>query len=182
MDISQLPFERVHQEIDALFRRDADVFGEDLAAYRGHVQRVAGLIGLQFPVGVETCRPVAVAVYFHDSAVWYDQTWDYLPQSRRRALAELRPEEQGFSSVVDAMIDEHHRIRRARHPHPLVEAMRRADAADITGIPALARVRRDEYGQLLTRYPRAGFHRVLLRAWRRGVRESVFRPAPMLKF
>jgi hypothetical protein len=81
------------------------------------------------------------------------------------------------------MIDEHHRIRRARHPHPLVEAFRRADLTDVTGglVPAPG-VPRAGYGGLLAEYPARGFRPMLLRAFGRGLRESPRHPAPMLKF
>jgi hypothetical protein len=84
--------------------------------------------------------------------------------------------------VVDAMIDEHHRVRRARHPHPLVEAMRRADAAEVYRAVLPPDVRRQDYRELLRRFPDAGFHRMLLRAFARGVRQNPLKPAPMLRF
>ncbi|OHU64979.1 hypothetical protein [Mycobacteroides chelonae] len=173
---------QAHLAVDALFQRDSAVFGEDLSVYRGHVQRIVGLIDLQTPIDAETARPVAVAAFFHDAAIWYDRNWDYLPQSRERALAELDGDEQQFAPLVDAMINEHHRIRRARYPHPLVEAMRRADAVDVFRIPALARTRGEDYRKLLTRFPDNGFHRTLIRAFAHGMRENPFRPAPMVKF
>ncbi|WP_156920428.1 hypothetical protein [Segniliparus rugosus] len=174
--------ELAHREVDELFQRDAEVFGEDLATYRGHVQRVVGLIDLQVPLDEETARPVAVAAYFHDSAIWFDNTWDYLLLSRRRALAELREEERGFAPLVDAMIDEHHRVRPARHPHPLVEAMRRADSSDVFRLRAFSNVRREDYRRLLSRFPDVGLHRALARAFARGLRENPSRPLPMVKF
>ncbi|WP_100470731.1 hypothetical protein [Mycobacteroides abscessus] len=173
---------QAHLAVDALFQRDAEVFGDDLSVYRGHVQRIVGLINFQTPLTAETARPVAVAAFFHDAAIWYDRNWDYLPQSRERALTELNGAEQQFAPLVDAMINEHHRIRRARHPHPLVEAMRRADAVDVFRIPALARTSREDYRKLLNQFPDNGFHRSLMRAFTQGIRENPLRPAPMVKF
>lgn len=73
----------------------------------------------------EWVEPVAVASYYHDAAIWFEHTWDYLPGSESLAAQELsRTGHEGDAALVTAMIDEHHRVRPARNPHP----PRRGDA------------------------------------------------------
>lgn len=122
-----------------MFAKNSDVFGTDVAPYRHHVHRVVGLVCRQVDVEPKHIRPLAVAAFFHDAAIWFDQTWDYLPRSAKRAVAELADDEAEHAELVTAMIYEHHRVRKARHRHPLVEAFRLADRADVfaplVGVP-----------------------------------------------
>ncbi|NOX28614.1 MAG: hypothetical protein GXP35_00965 [Actinobacteria bacterium] len=172
-----------HTAANKLFDQHESIFGRDLLPYRHHVHRVLGLVSLQVEVEPQLVRPLGVAAFFHDASIWFDQTWDYLPGSIERAIAELGPDEQEHAGLVTALVDEHHRIRKARHPHPLVEAFRRADMADIysplVGAPG---VRRSEYRKLVDEYPYKGFRRMLAKAFGRGLRESPLRPMPMVKF
>ena len=60
----------------------------------------------------EWVEPVAVASYYHDAAIWFEHTWDYLPDSESLAAQELsRTGHEGDAALVTAMIDEHHRVR-----------------------------------------------------------------------
>jgi len=174
--------EVAHQVADELFDRHGPIFGPELPIYRGHVHRVIGLAGRQVEVPAEQAGVLGLAVFFHDAGIWFDGTWDYLPPSTRRAVAALEPADRGHAELVAAIIDEHHRVRRARHPGPLVEAVRRGDLTDITGglIPAPG-VPRADYRALVAEYPARGFRPMLLRAFGRGLRESPRHPAPMIK-
>ena len=72
-----------------LFTEHAATFGRELDTYRGHVHRVIGLINMQGAITDDLAVPVGVAAFYHDAAIWFDNTWDYLPQSAQRAVAEL---------------------------------------------------------------------------------------------
>ncbi|MDT7588131.1 MAG: hypothetical protein QOE32_5681 [Pseudonocardiales bacterium] len=173
---------RAHDTADQLFERHASVFGPDLPVYRGHVHRVIGVVGLQCDVPADVAVPLGVAGFFHDAGIWFDGTWDYLPPSVRRAAAELGEADQPHAELVSSLISEHHRLRRARHDDPLVEAFRRADLTDVSAglIPAPG-VSRDRYRELTSVYPANGFRPMLLKAFGRGLREAPLRPAPMIK-
>lgn len=172
----------MHARIEEFFDRDAAVFGRDLQPYRGHVHRVAEITARQVNVGDEWVEPLAVAAYYHDAAIWFDHTWDYLPGSADRAARQLHADGcDDRAAVVTAMIEEHHRLRSARHPHPLVEAMRRADAADVYRVGFPKPVTRADYRALLERYPDARLHGMLARGFLLGLREHRFNPMPMIK-
>lgn len=174
--------ELAHQRVDALFERHRTVFNADFDTYRGHVQRVLGLTALQVPLTPELVEPVCIAAFYHDAGIWFDHTGDYLPISAQRAGAALEHADCGeYAALVTAMIDEHHRLRRAHHPHPLVEAMRRSDPADIFRMVMPPGVDRRDYLLLRRRYPSAGLHAMLGRAFLRGLRESPGKPLPMVK-
>ena len=175
--------EHAHRIADELFERHGPVFGADQPVYRGHVHRVIGLVGLQVEVPPGLAGALGLAVFFHDAGIWFDHTWDYLPPSTRRAVAALAPADRGHADLVTAIIGEHHRLRHATHPAPVVEAVRRADLTDITaGLVPAPGVRRADYRALAGTYPARGFRPMLLRAFGRGLRESPRHPAPMLKW
>jgi hypothetical protein len=173
---------RAHQVADELFDRHGAVFGTELPVYRGHVHRVVGLVELQVEVRAELTGVLGLAAFFHDAGIWFDGTWDYLPPSIRRATGALERGDRAHTDLVAAIIGEHHRLRRARHPGPLVEAVRRADLTDITAgaVPAPG-VSRAAYRALVAEYPARGFRPMLLRAFGRGLREAPRHPAPMIK-
>ncbi len=174
--------EIAHGAADRLVDSYSEVFGTDLVPYRGHVHRVIGLVGLQTEIPQELAEPLGVAAFCHDAAIWFEGTWDYLAKSIELALSQLGPDHEQHADVVTAMIDEHHRIRKARHDHELVEAFRKADRYDIFwGLAPAKGVTRSAFRELRTTYPDAGFRRMLLRAFRSGLRENPRRPLPMIK-
>lgn len=177
------PIERAHEVADALFEKNTAVFGANLPTYRGHVHRVIGLVGLQTDVTAETAEALGVAGFFHDAGIWFDGAWDYLPPSAARAVEELGGPAAQHAGLVEAMITEHHRIRRARHDDPLVEAFRRADLTDVcAGLIKVPHARRSDYRALTRTYPARGFRPMLVKAFAAGIRQSPLRPAPMIKF
>jgi hypothetical protein len=171
-----------HDAADVLFAENRAVFGDDLGPYSGHVHRVIGLVSLLVDIPPELARPLGVAAFFHDAAIWFDETWDYLPRSVERAEAELTDAEGEHRELVAAMINEHHRFRTAHHDAPIVEAFRRADLGDISfGRIRPAGITRGDYLALTATYPAKGLRPMLLRALGRGLKENPFRPASMLK-
>lgn len=174
--------ERAHAVADNLFEANAAVFGGDLATYRGHVHRVIGIVGLQCDVPAAVAGPLGLAAFFHDAGIWFDGTWDYLGPSVRRAVAALDKSDEPYSGLVSSLINEHHRLRRAHHDDPLVEAFRRADLTDVTAGLIAPGVSRTRYQALVAEYPADGFRPMLFRAFGRGLRESPLHPAPMVKF
>lgn len=174
---------RAHEVADQLFDRHADVFGPNRPTYRGHVHRVIGLVGLQTPVTDANAQALGVAAFFHDAGIWFDGTWDYLPPSARRAVEELGGPGAEQADLVAAMITEHHRLRRARHEDPLVEAFRRADLTDVSaGLIGLPGAKRKDYRALSAQYSSRGFRPMLVKAFGRGIKERPLHPLPMLKF
>jgi hypothetical protein len=173
---------RAHDVADDLFERHREVFGDELETYRGHVHRVIGLVGLQTEVAEPVAGALGLAAFFHDSAIWFDGTWDYLPPSVQRATAELPESDREHAPLVAALIEEHHRLRPARHADPLVEAFRRADLTDVSAslVPSPG-VTRAQYRELVGRYGADGFRPMLLRAFGRGLREAPLRPLPMMR-
>jgi hypothetical protein len=172
-----------HERADELFAKHGSVFGPDLTRYRGHVHRVIGLVGLQQQIPADAVHAFGTAAFFHDAAIWFDGTLDYLEPSASRAVAELGGAEHPQAGLVSALITEHHRLRTARHPDPLVEAMRRADLTDVcAGLIPVPGAGRKQYRQLVRKYPLVGFHPMMLRAVGRNARAHPLRPAPFLKF
>jgi hypothetical protein len=181
--VSDTALTRAHEVADELFDEHVEVFGDDLPVYRGHVHRVIGLTGGQRPVDPGLAGVLGIAAFFHDAAIWFDHTWDYLEPSADRAAAAVPDADRQHTALVRALVTEHHRLRRARHDHPLVEAFRRADLTDVTaGLIGCPGVPRAGYRALAAEYPARGFRPLLLGAFGRGLREAPLRPAPMIKF
>lgn len=170
-----------HDKADELFARHEAVFGTDLPVYRGHVHRVIGLVDAQCDVPEGLAAPLGIAAFYHDAGIWFDGTWDYLPPSARRAVADLP--DPGHAELVEALINEHHRMRKARHDDPLVEAFRRADLTDVSnGLIGCPGVPRSRFKELATEYPAKGFRPMLMRAFGNGLKEAPLHPVPMMKF
>ena len=139
--------------------------GAAFPGYRNHCQRMAAFTLALFPAATaDDRRKIAIAACFHDLGIWSDGTIDYLPPSSRRARDHLAA--QGLSAwttEVEFMIDEHHKLRAFKDPAwPLVEAFRKADLVDVSlglikfGIPG------DTVRALKTAYPNEGFHKTLM--------------------
>ncbi|WP_051341401.1 hypothetical protein [Pseudonocardia spinosispora] len=174
---------RAHETADELFERHATVFGDELPIYRGHVHRVIGVVGLQCDVPADIAAPLGIAAFFHDAGIWFDGTWDYLPPSARRATEELGESDAQHAELVSSLITEHHRMRKARHDDPLVEAFRRADLTDVSaGLIGAPGASRAQFKELVAQYPDKGFRPMLMRAFGRGLKESPVNPVPMMKF
>jgi hypothetical protein len=181
--VTSTTLDATHARAEELFAEHGSVFGDDLARYRGHVHRVIGLVGLQQQIPAESVNVVGTAAFFHDAAIWFDSTLDYLEPSAARAVAELGGADHPQAGLVSALITEHHRLRRARHTDPLVEALRRADLTDVcAGFIPVPGAGRKQYRALVRTYPMGGFHPMLVRALGRAVRENPRRPVPFLKF
>lgn len=162
----------------------ASDLGADLPAYRNHVCRVlnyfAALTDAQGPLP----EAVLIAAAFHDIGIWTDQTFDYLQPSVRRAKAYLA--ERGLTHLeaeVEAVIVEHHKIRRYRAAHAAsVEAYRQADLVDVSlglirfGIPA------SFIRSVQAAFPNAGFHQHLLALTARQLCRTPLRPLPMMRW
>jgi hypothetical protein len=181
--MTRTTLDAAHDRAEDLFATHAAVFGDDLARYRGHVHRVIGLVGLQQQIPADVVDAFGTAAFFHDAAIWFDSTLDYLEPSAARAVAELGGADHPQADLVSALITEHHRLRTARHPDSLVEALRRADLTDAcAGFIPVPGAGRKQYKALVRDYPMVGFHRMLVRALGRAVRENPRRPVPFLKF
>ncbi|MDP3859705.1 MAG: hypothetical protein Q8Q73_18250 [Stagnimonas sp.] len=173
------------RQLEELLQAHAPALGADFTAYRNHCYRVLNLAAsLLATDDAETLEKLAIAVAFHDLGIWTDRTFDYLPPSEQRAqvwLAQAGLER--WSEEITLMIREHHKLRRYRtEPSVLVEAMRKADWADVSlgllrfGLP------RAYLRELSAAFPNAGFHRRLVQLSLRRLLSHPWSPLPMLRF
>lgn len=175
-----LTFPRTEQIIQSF----ASDLGADLPAYRNHVCRAlnyfAALTEPQGPLP----EAVLIAAAFHDIGIWTDQTFDYLQPSVRRAKAYLAEHSlTHLEAEVEAVIMEHHQIRRYRARYAAnVEAYRQADLVDVSlglirfGLPA------SFIRAVQAAFPNAGFHKRLLALTARQLCRTPLRPLPMMRW
>ncbi|MCP5265367.1 MAG: HD domain-containing protein [Burkholderiaceae bacterium] len=155
--------------------------GRDYVAYRNHVYRVLNLFGAIAGTRGHASDTVQVAAAFHDIGIWTHHTFDYLEPSVEEARAFIATSScECALPVLEAMIRDHHKIRRIADPALAdAEAFRRADLVDLS----LGLVRFGVPGEFVrairTRFPNAGFHRLLLRETARQFARSPLRPLPM---
>ncbi|HEX4871904.1 MAG TPA: HD domain-containing protein [Nevskiaceae bacterium] len=181
-----IPIQTTLPALDALFAPWREALGEDYAAYRNHVCRLLHFCEAlaPAPLSEEDRRRLMIAGVYHDLGIWSDGTVDYLPPSRTRAEQHLQAEGRGaWIEEVGLMIDEHHRLRRARAPaYPLVEVFRQADLIDVSlglirfGLP------RETVRAVRRAFPNAGFHRRLMRLAGVWFRAHPLSPPPFLKW
>lgn len=171
-----------HRIANELFAEHPTGFEASSDAYRGHVHRGIDLVGLQIDLDAPTAKLLGVAAFFHDAGIWLDGTFDYLGPSIQRALDHLDGVDEGGRELVRTVIFEHHRLRRAKSDHALVEAFRRADLTDLTGglIPSPGVSFRD-YRRLAGRHPSYGFRWKLTVIFVRWTLRHPLRPLPMVK-
>jgi len=169
--------------LDAILDRHASDLAADFTAYRNHAYRVATLCASQAGSAPEALEKIAIAAAFHDLGIWVDHTFDYLDPSVRLAREHLLASGRAaWVPEVTATILEHHRITQYRGAHTwLVEPFRRADWMDVSGGLITSGLSRDLFRAALARWPRAGFHRLLVRLEWRHVRSHPLNPLPMLK-
>jgi hypothetical protein len=158
--------------------------GGDYDAYRGHVYRVFNLAYSVLGNEPDGEEQLAIACVFHDLGIWTARTFDYLGPSEALASEYLHLHDlRDWIRPVTLAIDHHHKLRPYSGPHEtLVEALRRADLADLSfglisgGLDRiLARKTRDAF-------PNAGFHRRLMGLSFGWALRHPLRPLPMLKW
>lgn len=181
-----------HPVIDDLLDRWRDSLGAAWEPYRGHVYRVynfaAALLAQDDSLaaygGVDAALEIiAVADCFHDAGIWLDDSFDYLPPSRRRAAAWL--EENGktdWVESVEAIIEYHHKLTPYRGPHAvLVEPFRKADLVDVSLGTIRAGLPKGFVREVRRAFPNAGFHKLLVRESARWWLRHPLNPAPMMR-
>jgi hypothetical protein len=169
--------------LDELFAPWSHALGADRVAYRHHVERLLRLCELQAGGSLPDPLAFRVAGLYHDLGIWSDGTADYLAPSRARAVAWLQ--ENGHSdkaALVEALIEEHHKVRPAGAAGDPVEIFRRADWMDVSlgllnfGLP------RRHYRALLQEFPDEGFHLRLLELGSKRALTHPLSPLPMFKW
>jgi hypothetical protein len=167
--------------IDDVLNDHATALGDDLAAYRNHVYRIANLCVAI--VGRRELEKIAVAAVFHDLGIWTNGTFDYIAPSIALAhdylVARAR---EDWTAEIEGMIADHHKITPSTaDPDSLIEAFRRADWIDVTRGVRRFGIPRPFVGRLFATWPSAGFH------WRLGTltfdrfRSHPLTPLPMVR-
>lgn len=151
----------------------ASSVGQDFSAYRNHCLRVLTFTKYFLPDSAvkeipEAMELAAVALAYHDVALWTDKKLAYLEPSvtqMEKALEGVKYSDAQVGIMKD-MILQHHKITpfksdRGEAADALVNAVRKADWADATmgivrfGLPAS--LLEAAYDKI----PEAGFHRIL---------------------
>lgn len=164
--------------------------GTDRTAYLNHVMRVLALCDLLHERGPRPgCgRPsrqseFLTAAAFHDLGIWTAGTLDYLAASIELAsdwLVEARQDH--LQLAVAAMIEQHHKIRRAGEAYSPVEMFRRADTIDVTRGLRRFGLALHQYQAITRQYPNHGFHRRLIALGWKHLRVNPTSPLPMIKW
>lgn len=169
--------------VDAILDVHAEDLGAAGAPYRNHVYRVlnfhAALAG-----GRDLPTSVQIAGAFHDLGIWTDRTFDYLPPSIARARAYvLATDRAELVAEVDALIAEHHKLRRYRGPESAdVELFRRADLVDVSLGAIRFGVPRAFVRDVKAAFPDRGFHGTLVGLAARQLVKTPLRPLPMIRW
>lgn len=167
-----------HSAIEDVLDQWTDALGTARAAYGGHAYRVFNY-ARRILGGDARDDELAIASAFHDIGIWTDHTFDYLAPSIDRARMYLEREGKP-TAVVAALIENHHRLRRANDE--VVEAFRRADLVDVSRGIVRASVDRGFVRELVGVFPYAGFHGVLVRTALAWFVRHPLRPFPMMRY
>jgi len=161
-----------------------DIIGQEYAGYKSHVYRMVNFCLALKECSQEEREKIIIAGAFHDIGIWLDDTLDYLPPSLRPAREYLISRNlQEWSTEIEAMICEHHKLREYKdEAYPLVELFRRGDLVDFSlglfkfGLP------KSYIQSVKEKFPNAQFHKNLLKRVARWCLTHPFNPAPMMKW
>ena len=169
--------------IETLLERHRAALGADFMRYRHHAHRVAALCLSCAGADGERVELIAIAAACHDLGIWVAGTFDYLEPSVHVARDYLAAIDRvAWLPVIATAIREHHRLVPYAGAHAwLAEPFRRADWMDVSGGLVSWGLSRAVLHTSVERWPRVGFHQMLLRhAWRHARRHPLD-PLPMLK-
>ncbi len=172
-----------HEIIDRLFKEWHSRLGRDFVAYRNHVYRVFNFSSAIASATGDNLEKLAIASAFHDIGIWLDNTFDYLEPSIQRASAFLIVHSRdSWSAEIGNIIRQHHKISTWRGPEmALVEAFRRADWLDVCLFAIPTRLPISFLAEVLSKFPREGFHGRLMALSFSWVRQHPLRPLPMFR-
>jgi hypothetical protein len=178
------PIRFEHAAIDAILEDARGPLDADFTAYRNHAYRVFNFALTLCAAGDQAEEKIAVAAAFHDLAIWTNGTFDYLPGSIELARAYLSAgKKTAWAPEIDAMIDNHHKMRPYRGRHAwIVEPFRRADWIDVSRGRLRFELPAQYVRDVLAEIPNAGFHRRLAALTLHRARVHPFNPLPMVKF
>jgi hypothetical protein len=169
--------------VDDVLERHAAALGRDFVAYRNHVYRVVNLCLAVIGGNRQNLEKISLAAAFHDLGIWTDRTFDYIEPSVSLAREHLAAgSHAGWISEIEAMIENHHKITRARaHPDWLVEGFRRADWIDVSRGFRRFGLARPLIRSLFAIWPSAGFQWRLVELTAARFRRHPFTPLPMVR-
>lgn len=175
----------IHKQprLDALFEHWGEALGADYEAYHGHVYRVFNLAYSMLGNETDGTDKLAIACVFHDLGIWTHKTFDYLGPSEAIAADYLHQHDMpDWIQPVTLAIDNHHKLRAYEGPHAtLVEALRRADLADLSFGLISGGIDRDLARKTREAFPNAGFHKRLVQLGAAWAVRHPFKPMPMMK-
>lgn len=170
--------------LDAILECHSAALGDDFEPYRHHAYRVANLCAAQSGRSPMEIEQISITAAFHDLGIWTDRTFDYLAPSVTLATQYLNDTDRAswIPEITTAILQHHKVLPYHGGAGPLVEMFRRADWADVScGLIGHGISHRQVAG-VVERWPRLGFHRLLLRLTWREFRMHPWSPLPMLKF
>lgn len=170
--------------LEALLTDWQDALGADYDAYRNHCYRVLNVTLQLAPQSSDNLQKVAVAVAFHDLAIWAKQTFDYIEPSADMARSWLLA--NGHAEWVDevlAMIRLHHKMTPcSAQSTALIESFRQADWCDVSLGLLRFKLNKAFLVELKQQFPNAGFHRRLVQLSGRQFVRHPFNPLPMMRW
>ncbi len=170
--------------IESILSKWKPVIGKDYEAYRNHVIRMATFCLILNDCSDEEQQKIEIAACFHDIGLWTDNTLDYLEPSVPPARQYL--EEQSLShwaEEIAQMILQHHKLRPVTDGlSPLVELFRKGDLVDFSLGLVRVGVSKQALREVKSKWPNAGFHKMLMQRLGGWFIKHPLNPAPMMKW
>ncbi len=170
--------------IDTVLDQHRQALGTDFTAYNNHCYRVLNFCLAFAGEDGDSLTKISIAAAFHDLGIWTNRTFDYLGPSRKLVREYLaQAGKSDWSSEIEAMIEQHHKIRKYRlHPEWLVESFRKADWIDVSLGNLTFGLSSSFAKDVLKHFPNAGFHkRLTVLTWQRFLRHPLS-PLPMMRW
>ena len=161
-----------------------DAIATEYRGYRNHVYRM-----VHFCLALKECNDeerekIIIAGAFHDISIWIEDTVDYIPPSIPPAIEYLQQRNlDAWSTEIQLMIAEHHKIRRYQNPaYPLVEIFRKGDLVDFSLGTVKFGIPETDIQAVKAQFPNCNFHQNLGKRALRWFGQHPLNPAPMMKW
>lgn len=171
------------QLVDEILGNWKTVIGENYEGYKNHVYRMIHFCFAIKDCNIEERQKVIIAACFHDLGLFTENTVDYLPPSIMLAKKYLVEKNlTDWTEEIELMIDMHHKITAYKDSrYPLVEFFRQGDLVDFSLGFVKFTVSPDYVDLVKSKFPNAGFHKMLLKITLKWIVKHPLNPAPIMK-
>ncbi len=170
--------------VDEILKQWKKELGNDYDGYKNHVYRMINFCFALHDANREEREKIIIAGCFHDLGIWSNQTFDYLPPSIVLAKDYLRQNKlEQWIPEIELIINQHHKLGKYDDSqHPLIEVFRQGDLVDFSLGIVKCGLPKTFIKSVKNQFPKAGFHRRLVKLAGGWFCRHPLNPLPILRW